>query len=74
MRTFAPSFVSSFLRARRRSDSFILRFEMFVMRVVPGVSAERTANVMTRSGVSFMSASPSDFRFFGPVMVILFPV
>jgi len=53
-----PSFVSSFLSASRRSHSLILSVEMFVIVVVPGVTAASTANVMTRSGVSPMSIVP----------------
>jgi len=65
-----PSFVNSFLSTDILSDSFILRFAMFVILVIPFAKADKTANVMTRSGVLFMSISPSGLSVFGPWIVI----
>lgn len=60
--TLILSLVSSFLRAFILSVSLILKFSIFVMWVFPFAKAARIANVMTRSGVSFMSTFPRAFN------------
>ena len=45
---------------------------MFFMVVVPGVVVARIANVITRSGVAFMSISPNDLRLWCAVILIVF--
>jgi len=72
VRTLTPSFLSSFCRAEIRSDSFILKFSMFTIRVFSpfGVAnAERIANVITKSGSAFMSIFPRDLRIGCPVIL-----
>src|SRR3989338_7632166 len=44
-----------------RSVSLILKFPIFVILVLPFVNRASTANVMTRSGVLFISTVPRDF-------------
>jgi len=70
--TLIFSLESSFFRAWMRSVSLMRRLAILVIFVVPFVMAARTAKIMTRSGVAFMSTVRSDLSCLGEEMRVPF--